>query len=108
MPRGKYKRRDFWSKVDRSAPGGCWLWKQAPIANGYGRTTVGYRRVLAHRLAWELTHGAIPDGLCVLHRCDVRLCVNPAHLFLGIADNNADRDAKGRGANRHGAFKCAS
>lgn len=72
---------------------------------GGGASRSGHRRIwfegrmrLAHRVAWMITNGPIPDGLCVLHRCDNPPCVNPAHLFLGtVQDNNADRDAKGRG-----------
>lgn len=54
---------------------------------------------MAHRVAWTLSNGAIPDGLCACHRCDNPPCCNPAHLFLGTrADNNADKVAKGREA----------
>jgi hypothetical protein len=51
----------------------------------------------AHRVAWELTYGAIPDGMCVCHACDNRACCNPEHLWLGTrTDNNRDCDAKHR------------
>ncbi len=72
---------------------------------GGGESRSGHRRIsfegrmwLAHRVAWLIEKGPVPDGLCVLHRCDNPPCVNPEHLFLGtVQDNNADRDAKGRG-----------
>ena len=86
--------RRFWAKVRKSD--GCWLW-QASTSVGYGQINIGGRPQRAHRVAWELTFGGIPDGLWVLHRCDTRLCVRPGHLFLGtVTDNNRDMFAKGR------------
>jgi hypothetical protein len=64
---------------------------------GYGRLSVNSKRVLAHRLNYEYTHGSVPNGLCVLHICDNPRCVRVEHLFLGTrADNNKDRTTKGR------------
>ncbi len=93
----------FWGKVDRSGPragrlGRCWVWSSARDRGGYGRILLERKCRLAHRVAWLLHHGAWPRR-CALHRCDNRLCVRPSHLFEGSkADNNYDRDAKGRAA----------
>jgi hypothetical protein len=94
----------FWSRVDKTD--GCWLWTGWTSRFGYGRIKRDNRECLTHRVSWELTNGPIPDGMCVLHRCDVPACVRPDHLFLGTkTDNAADRTAKGR-THRHGATHC--
>jgi hypothetical protein len=84
----------FWAKVEKTD--GCWLWR-AQIACGYGRFRSDQGNMQAHRFAWIITNGPIPDGLWVLHKCDVKICVNPEHLFLGThEDNMADMVQKGR------------
>lgn len=87
--------KNFWDKVEMlPCEPGCWLWTGSFGNNGYGY----FSSELAHRHSWGLANGAIPRGLCVLHKCDVRSCVNPSHLFLGShADNTADMFKKGRG-----------
>jgi len=80
---------------------GCWLWLGVLSPKGYGQLVLGksesrYSR-RAHRLSYETFRGPIPDGLHVLHKCDVPACINPEHLFLGTNDDNvADRVAKNR------------
>lgn len=75
----------------------CWLWTGRTIRDGYGSIRNKGKRLLAHRVSWEIHHGEIPNGLFVLHKCDNPPRVNPDHLFLGTKrDNNIDMSIKER------------
>jgi hypothetical protein len=99
----------FWRLVRKShKPNGCWIWTGYIMSTGYGALCLqGRRGIGAHRFSWTLHNGSIPDGLCVLHRCDIRPCVRPDHLFLGSkGDNYHDSAQKGRNSVglRHGRY----
>lgn len=100
--------RRFWAKVDKGGDahpyvphlGACWRWTGAIGSGGYGNFALpGYGPTMkAHRVAWLLTHGSLPDvGLVVRHNCDRRWCVNPAHLESGtVRDNHMDALTRNR------------
>jgi len=85
----------FWARVKKSKS--CWLWQGGVGSRGYASIMVNSKNIGAHRYSWFLHNGPIATGIYVLHKCDVKLCVNPKHLFLGTAaDNATDCKTKGR------------
>ena len=111
MPKGVYDRTNrllplavrFAKRYVVNTETGCWEWSGGHSTFGHGTMarggigSAGKTKVPAHRVSYELYCGPVPDGLCVLHKCDVPRCVNPDHLFLGTkADYTADKLSKGR------------
>lgn len=90
-------KEKFEAKYTPEPNSGCWLWIGAIAASGYGTLSIGGRPAYAHRLSWQLYRGPIPSGYAICHKCDIRTCVNPDHLFPGtLTDNNRDMCRKGR------------
>ena len=90
----------FSEKIKFNPETECWDWTAATYNDGYGifrLSGAGGGVCRAHRFSWEAYNGKIPEGLCVLHKCDNRKCVNPKHLFLGTKkDNTHDMISKNR------------
>lgn len=95
LPKGASIKERFDQKWVPEPFSGCWLWIGAQRVKGYGGFNVGRKCYFAHRFAFELYKGPIPEGKSVLHDCDVRLCVNPSHLHPGTNFDNM-REARDR------------
>ena len=95
----------FFDKVEKTRT--CWNWKGSLTHNGYGQFSFNNWTYRAHRFMFSMTYGEIPDGVMVLHSCDNRKCVNPEHLRLGTAKENA-KDRRLRKRTAVGEFNGAS
>ena len=91
-----YPKSHFWPRVAVGEPNECWPWSQSIGSHGYGQAWDGITVRLAHRCAWELTHGRIPGGLTIDHICRTRRCCNPAHLRLLTNLDNATDNGQSR------------
>lgn len=87
----------FWKYTEVCGPDDCWPWIGPVDEHGYGRISFMVEKVKAHRVAFEMFNGPIPDGLVIRHKCDNANCVNPRHLEAGTqGDNMKDASKRGR------------
>jgi len=100
----------FWAKINKDGStqphmdSPCWLWTAGKFPDGYGSFRLQGRMTLAHRVAWIIENGPIPNGACILHQCDNPGCCRPSHCKPGThSENMNDRDDKGRQARQKGS-----
>ena len=106
LPKTKSIRQRILDSSELDLVSGCWNWQLSLNHNGYGNFSILRKSNVAHRASYEEFVGPIPEGLCVLHKCDNPRCCNPEHLFLGtIQDNADDKVAKGRSMRGSGHYK---
>lgn len=103
--RGDKTKRSFESRLEQvyfEPNTGCWLWPSYVNDLGYGFTIYGGKRMTAHRASYSHHFGPIPEGMGILHSCDVPSCINPKHLRPGTQKENAS-DALSRGRTARGS-----
>lgn len=89
--------KNFWARADIQGDDDCWNWLEYKNNDGYGNYHIGKKIINAHRMAYTIIYGDIPNGQLVCHKCDNPSCINPKHLFLGTRkDNMQDASKKGR------------
>jgi hypothetical protein len=84
----------FWNRLQKTDENSCWLWTGAKFEKGYGSVYFDHQDWRAHRLAYFLVHGSIPEGKIICHSCDNPPCCNPNHLWLGTLKLNAEDSCK--------------
>ena len=102
----RHIKLEFLNKVIKTKT--CWLWVGYITKKGYGRFFFKYKQIAAHRKSYEIFNGEIKPGMWVLHKCDIRNCVNPAHLYQGTEwDNAMDATKRKRWAygKKNGTYK---
>jgi hypothetical protein len=101
--RGANLKERLMKSVTKQPNGGCWEWRGTVLTSGYGQIRQNNEPITTHRASWIVHRGPIPSTMFVLHKCDVRHCINPDHLFLGTqSDNMRDRTNKGRDGVKYG------
>lgn len=101
-PRVRDTFDDWW---ERDPATGCHVWRRSVAASGYGQLQLtASRPILAHRFAWQRVHGRVPKGMCVLHRCATRVCVNVEHLYIGTREEAGAKAAPSPGPGFAGEY----